>query len=164
MDIWVIVSLLPLFFLAHELEEIIMMRSWIDRNVSELYKRFSKLKHIIVWMEQVTTLRFIMIAAEEFIIVSLCTLSCLYYDKMVLWYCCLAAFGIHLAGHLLQFIVWRRYIPAIATTFLCLPYCVLAISMVDCFFSICEMFIYALAGMAIGGLNLFIMHKIADKI
>lgn len=32
MDVSIVVSLLPLFFLLHELEEIIMVRSWLDKN------------------------------------------------------------------------------------------------------------------------------------
>ena len=96
MDVSIVVSLLPLFFLLHELEEIIMVRSWLDKNQAALRERFSNLGHIIVWMEQMTTRRFIVVAAEEFIIVSLCTLMCLYFGKIVVWYCCLAAFAIHL--------------------------------------------------------------------
>lgn len=34
MDVSIVVSLLPLFFLLHELEEIIMVRSWLDKNGS----------------------------------------------------------------------------------------------------------------------------------
>lgn len=78
MDVSIVVSLLPLFFLLHELEEIIMVRSWLDKNQAALRERFSNLGYIIVWMEQMTTRRFIVVAAEEFIIVSLCTLMCLY--------------------------------------------------------------------------------------
>ena len=99
MDVSIVVSLLPLFFLLHELEEIIMVRSWLDKNQAALRERFSNLGHIIVWMEQMTTRRFIVVAAEEFIIVSLCTLMCLYFGKIVVWYCCLAAFAIHLVVH-----------------------------------------------------------------
>lgn len=66
-----------------------MVRSWLDKNQAALRERFSNLGHIIVWMEQMTTRRFIVVAAEEFIIVSLCTLMCLYFGKIVVWYCCL---------------------------------------------------------------------------
>ena len=58
MDVSIVVSLLPLFFLLHELEEIIMVRSWLDKNQAALRERFSNLGHIIVWMEQMTTRRF----------------------------------------------------------------------------------------------------------
>ena len=36
MDVSIVVSLLPLFFLLHELEEIIMVRSWLDKNQAAL--------------------------------------------------------------------------------------------------------------------------------
>lgn len=47
MDVSIVVSLLPLFFLLHELEEIIMVRSWLDKNQAALRERFSNLGHII---------------------------------------------------------------------------------------------------------------------
>lgn len=40
MDVSIVVSLLPLFFLLHELEEIIMVRSWLDKNQAALRERF----------------------------------------------------------------------------------------------------------------------------
>lgn len=42
MDVSIVVSLLPLFFLLHELEEIIMVRSWLDKNQAALRERFFK--------------------------------------------------------------------------------------------------------------------------
>ena len=47
MDVSIVVSLLPLFFLLHELEEIIMVRSWLDKNQAALRERFSNLGHIM---------------------------------------------------------------------------------------------------------------------
>lgn len=163
MDVFIIVSLLPLFFLLHELEEIIMMRSWIDENRTALHERFSNLKNIIMWMEQMTTRRFVVIAAEEFIIVSLSTLMYLYFGNFVAWYCCLAAFGVHLVAHFVQFVVWKGYIPAIITTVLCLPYCFWAMFKISSFFSMYEMFVYAFIGIVFSGLNLIVMHMIAKK-
>ena len=47
MDVSIVVSLLPLFFLLHELEEIIMVRSWLDKNQAALRERFSNLGYIM---------------------------------------------------------------------------------------------------------------------
>jgi|GEM_PF-4668699 len=38
---------LPIFFTIHELEEIIMVKSWITRNIPLLYERFPRLKPVI---------------------------------------------------------------------------------------------------------------------
>lgn len=163
MDVSIVVSLLPLFFLLHELEEIIMVRSWLDKNQAALRERFSNLGYIIVWMEQMTTRRFIVVAAEEFIIVSLCTLMCLYFGKIVVWYCCLAAFAIHLVVHFIQFVVWKGYIPAIFTTAFCLPYCFWAMIKTYSFFSLYEMFVNAFIGIILCVLNLIVMHMIVKR-
>ena len=122
-----IILLLPVFFAIHELEEIIMMQRWVSKNRSTLYDRYPKIGFIIRLMEKVNTRGITIIAAEEFVIVSACTFATAYTGNIVAWYCCLAAFGIHLVIHLFQFITWRRYIPAIVTSLLCLPYCIYAI-------------------------------------
>ena len=41
-----IMMLLPIVFVVHEYEEIIMFRRWIDRNREELRKRFPKLESL----------------------------------------------------------------------------------------------------------------------
>ena len=46
MDTILIVFLLPVFFMLHELEEIIGIRLWLDKNGAELYNRFPRFKQI----------------------------------------------------------------------------------------------------------------------
>ena len=65
---------------------------------------------------------------------------------------------IHLVIHLIQFLVWRRYIPAILTTLICLPYCIWAIRETSLFLTLKELSQYAITGLIIGGINLIAMH------
>ena len=95
---------LPIFFTIHELEEIIMVKSWITRNIPLLYERFPRLKPVISKMGLVTTQSFATIALEELLIVIVCTAISLYTHNIIPWYCCLAAFVIHLVIHLIQFL------------------------------------------------------------
>lgn len=149
---------LPIFFMIHELEEIIMVKSWITRNIPLLYERFPRLKPVISKMGLVTTQSFATIALEELLIVIVCTAISLYTHNIIPWYCCLAAFVIHLVIHLIQFLVWRRYIPAILTTLICLPYCIWAIRETSLFLTLKELSQYAITGLIIGGINLIAMH------
>lgn len=68
MDTVFILSLLPLFFLLHELEEILMVCPWVKKNSTAMRRRFPKAERIIRKMEQMTTQKFTTIAAEEFLI------------------------------------------------------------------------------------------------
>lgn len=159
MNTSIILFLFPLFFLIHELEEILMMRSWIEKNSVAMYRRFPRFGRIIQMMKKVTGQKVAIIAFEEFLIVIVCTLVSVYTGNIAAWYCCLAAFAVHLLIHMVQFIVWRGYIPAIVTTLLCLPYCIGVICEVPLLFTSGEWVIYTLSGLVLGGLNLFVMHK-----
>ena len=105
MDTVFILFLLPFFFLLHELEEILMAHRWIEKNGAAMHKRFPRLRYLIRNMKGMTTRRFATIAFEEFLIVSTCTFVSLQTGDLEAWYCCLAAFSIHLFVHIIQFIV-----------------------------------------------------------
>lgn len=160
MDTVLLLFLLPVFFLLHELEEILMVCPWVKKNSTAMCRRFPKAERIIRKMEQMTTRKFVVIATEEFLIVSVCTFVSLQTENLTAWYCCLAAFGIHLIVHIVQFVVWRGYIPAIISTALCLPYCIWAIHETYLFFSLHELFLYTILGTLLGGMNLIGMHAI----
>ncbi len=159
MNTSIILFLFPLFFLIHELEEFLMMRSWIEKNSIAMYGRFPRFERIIQVMQKVTRRKVAMIAFEEFLVVVVCTIVSAYTGNLIAWYCCLAAFSVYLLIHIVQFMVWRGYIPAIVTTLLCLPYCIGVICEVSLPFTSGEWVIYTLLGLILGGLNLFVMHK-----
>lgn len=164
MDTVLLLFLLPVFFLLHELEEILMVCPWVKKNSTAMCRRFPKAERIIRKMEQMTTRKFVVIATEEFLIVSVCTFVSLQTENLTAWYCCLAAFGIHLIVHIVQFVVWRGYIPAIISTALCLPYCIWAIHETYLFFSLHELFLYTILGTLLGGMNLIGMHAIMYRL
>lgn len=164
MDTMFILFLLPFFFLLHELEEILMVHRWIEKNGAAMHRRFPRLRYLIRKMEEMTTRRFATIAFEEFLIVSACTFVSQQAGDLRAWYCYLAAFSIHLFVHIIQFIVWRRYIPAIISTVLCLPYCIWAIHDTYLFFSPYELFFYTILGTLLGGVNLIGMHAIMYRL
>lgn len=164
MDTMFLLFLLPFFFLLHELEEILMVHRWIEKNGAAMHRRFPRLKYIIRKMEEMTTRRFATIAFEEFLIVSACTFVSQQAGDLRAWYCCLAAFSIHLFVHIIQFVVWRRYIPAIISTVLCLPYCIWVIHDTYLFFSPYELFFYTILGTLLGGVNLIGMHVIMHRL
>lgn len=101
----IILFLLPFFFLLHELEEILMVYPWVKKNSTTMQKHFPKAKRIIRKMEQITRPHFTIIASEELLIVSACTFVSQQTGDLTAWYCCMAAFSVHLIVHIAQFIV-----------------------------------------------------------
>lgn len=64
--------LLPIVFMVHEYEEIIMFRCWIDRNKEELRKRFPKIELFFTrrGVFNYSTFTFAVGTAHEFILIS----------------------------------------------------------------------------------------------
>lgn len=148
-----------IFFMIHEFEEIIMLEKWMNKNRSDLYKQFPIISLHLRKLTQISTSNFSIIVAEEFLIVSIFTIISSITNNVIYWYCPLAAFSIHLFIHLMQFIIWKKYIPAIATTILCLPYCIWAIYETSKIITLKELIIYAMISVVIGGINLIGMHS-----
>ena len=68
-----IMMLLPVVFVIHEYEEIIMFRRWIDRNREELRKRFPKIESFFTRRGHLdySTATFAVGTAHEFILISI---------------------------------------------------------------------------------------------
>ena len=109
--------LFPLLFIFHDLEEIIGFMPWIERNEKLLAK---KAAFILNTHKDLSTEGFALAVAEEFVVVLLVSFFALFYHTRLLyliWLGGFVAFALHLVVH-----IWlRRYIPALATSILCLP-------------------------------------------
>jgi hypothetical protein len=119
--------LLPIVFMAHDFEEIIMMRPWLNRYGGQLKKRFPALAdHLLPAVEQLSTSAFALIVAEEFIILSVLTYIAVEWGLYALWLGLLVVFLSHLLVHIGQVIVLRHYAPVMVTSVVCSVYCVFA--------------------------------------
>lgn len=113
--------LFPLLFIFHDLEEIIGFMPWIERNEKLLAK---KAVFILNTHKGLSTEGFALAVAEEFVVVLLVSFFALICHTRLLyliWLGGFVAFSLHLVVHILQAIWLRRYIPALATSILCLP-------------------------------------------
>ena len=110
MKIETIVWLLPVVFMIHDFEEIIMIPLWLEKNREEVLSRFPKLgNRILAQFGKLSGTGFIVAVLEEFVFISLLTL-------------------LHLFLHVGQFLVFRKYIPAIVTSVLSMIYCLYALN------------------------------------
>jgi len=109
-----IMMLLPFVFMVHDYEEIIMFRRWIDRNREELKKR----------PFDYSTSTFAVGTAHEFILISVVSFCSVWTGQYQWWFAALTGYSVHLLMHIVQWIVYRKYVPVIITSLLTLPYCI----------------------------------------
>ena len=121
-------AFLPIVFMIHEYEEIIMFRHWLGNNRNELKRRFPKFEQFLAHRGHFdySTATFAVGTAHEFLLIS--TISCcsIWPGAYQWWFAAFAGYSIHLIVHLAQWAIYRKYIPVIVTTILTLPYCVYA--------------------------------------
>lgn len=159
--------LLPIVFMIHEYEEIIMFKSWLGNNRNELKRRFSKLERVLVRRGHFdySTATFAIGTAHEFVLISVISLSAVWLEAFQWWFAAFAGYFIHLIVHLVQWAIYRKYIPVIITTFLTLPYCVYAFVELEktSILSPLQMFLWSVVGIILTVLSLlsafFVMSK-----
>jgi len=162
----VIIWLLPIVFMIHDFEEIIFFKSWINKNRDYLAQKFPKIsKRFLPRISNLSTSAFALAVAEEFVLLSLITLGSVLFDNYVLWLAAFMGFFAHLLVHLVQWIILKRYIPAIWTTFFALIYCIYTLYEIfvkDDIFQISEIVLWTIIGLVLLGVNLVFAHKLAE--
>jgi hypothetical protein len=118
-------TLLPIIFMFHEFEEIIFLKIWLKLDKDYLYKKFPKIgSRIYLQYSKFTTSGFTLAIAEEFIIISFLTYLSLILQNYYIWFTVFMGFSIHIVIHIIQWLLYRKYIPIIITSVLVLPYCI----------------------------------------
>jgi hypothetical protein len=164
-DFFVIISLLPIVFMIHDFEEIIFFKKWFNKNKEVLKQRFpSFYPHIFKNFEKKSTAAFAFSVAEEFILLSLITYISIFLDFYYLWFAALLTFSFHLIVHIFQFLIFRKYTPAIVTSVLILPYCYFAVNQFynKYNFDFFNLLICLFAGIVVLIINLLFAHKLGE--
>ena len=83
--------LLPVVFMVHEYEEIMMFRRWIDRNREELRKRFPKIELFFTrqGVFDYSTSTFAVGTAHEFILISVVSFCSVWTGECQWWFAAL---------------------------------------------------------------------------
>lgn len=124
MKVETLLWLLPIVFMIHDFEEIIMIPSWMERNRGEILARFPKLgKRLLSQFGSLYGPGFSVAVLEEFVLISILTLVSVENNWYNLWAGLMLVFFLHLFVHVAQFLVFRKYIPAIVTSLLSMIYC-----------------------------------------
>jgi hypothetical protein len=108
--------------MIHDFEEILFIEPWLLRNKQKLKRKFPKLSSkVLAQFEKLSTAGFAMVVAEEFVLLSIITYLSILREQYFLWFGLFMAFSIHLVMHIIQWLIFRSYIPCIVTAVLALP-------------------------------------------
>lgn len=165
MDLKSLVFIFPIVFMIHELEEIIFFKKWIE-NEKDLLRRFPTIaKKIVPHFKNISTSSFTVGVAEEFILASIISILAVLSNNYKIWYGIYIGFSLHLIIHIIQWIIYRKYIPNIVTSFLILPYCIYGFIKINEWqlISPLEQITWGLIGFTIIILNLILVHKLISK-
>lgn len=125
MDVRILIALLPVVFMVHDFEEIIFLQIWLKKNREELRLRFPLFaKRIYPIHDGLSTPSFALATLHLFVAISLCTFFSLYFNSYGLWFGAFIIFFLHILIHIVQWLMWRRYVPMIFTSIAALPYCI----------------------------------------
>ncbi|MHB8128522.1 MAG: HXXEE domain-containing protein [Mobilitalea sp.] len=160
-DMKVIVWLFPILFIFHDFEEIIFMKPWVTKNRQYLSKRFPILsKKLLSHFDNISTSAFVLGVAEEFVLISIVTVISFTRNWFFLWVGLFIAFALHLIIHCIQTIIFRRYVPAIITSIICLPICIYFIQNIMQLFPLGTIILYSIISFILMVGNLVFMHKV----
>lgn len=161
----ILVSSLPIIFMLHDFEEIIMMKPWMKKNEKYICQRFPKVgPRIVSHIKDTSTEGFALCVATLFLMLGAVTLFSLWKNSYMLWMSLFVVFSLHIIVHIIQWIVFRRYIPAIATSLLCIPYCIYGISQIVNMFTLSNILIYSFVTSVVVFLFLLVEHRYIAKL
>ena len=161
----VLVSSLPIIYMLHDFEEIIMMKPWIRKYEEYICLHFPKVgPKIVLHIKNASTEGFALCVAILFFMLGAISLFSLWKNSYMLWMSLFMVFSIHIVVHIIQWIVFRRYIPAIVTSILCVPYCIYGVSKIINAFAVSDIIIYTLMTAVIVLICLFLGHRYVAKL
>lgn len=154
-----IMLLLPIVFMVHEYEEIIMFRHWLRHNRQELKSRFPRFEKYLVRRGcfDFSTATFSVGTAHEFLLISVISFCSVSQGNYQWWFAAFSGYSIHILIHLSQWLIYRKYVPFVITSILTLPYCIytLILFATSSSLSPSQMFKWTVIGMALTALSLF---------
>lgn len=115
------VWLFPILFIFHDMEEIIGFGIFLKRNKKMLDRKYP---FVSKTYEPFSTEGLALAVFEQLVVCLLFCILALITDNRYIWLIWLGgfiAYALHLVIHIVQSAVIRKYIPALATSMMCLP-------------------------------------------
>lgn len=162
-----LIAILPIVFMIHDFEEIIMSKAWLTKNREELKRRFPKMERFMVKnnLFYFSTSAFAVAVMHEFLLISAATFVSLYFDNYSVWFAAFMAYFIHLFMHIGQWALFRKYVPVIITSILTMPYCIYTFFRFIRFteMTVGELLLWSFAGIVAAVLSFFPAFYLAKR-
>lgn len=165
LSILLLVLPLPIAFIIHDLEEVLVINKWMLRNRDGLAARFPRMTPILDRLAGLGTRGFAIAASEELLILLLATaylLAQLPYAREI-WTALFLAFSIHLLVHAAQAAIVRSYVPGFVTSILLLPYATYGIYSIHLVMNWLQILLLGTAGLVFMLANLQFAHWLGRK-
>jgi uncharacterized membrane protein YjjB (DUF3815 family) len=161
-----LIWLLPVVFMIHDFEEIIMMRPWLIKNWANLEKRFpAKAIRAMARQKDISVSAYALAVSEELVVLTVFTFLGAECEMYNFWAGFLIGFFIHLLVHIGQFITFSGYVPVIITSIPAAAYCMIALHDLNLSYPLDwkMVTVWAVVSLVIIVVNLLIALKIAQK-
>jgi hypothetical protein len=127
MSVETVMWLLPVFFMIHDFEEIIMMEPWAAKYGDRIRKRFPGFgPKLMSEVESRTTASMAFAVAIIFTVLSLLVFIAVWFNLKSLWMGILLAYSIHIIIHFAQAIMVSGYVPVLIGGAVSFIYCLFA--------------------------------------
>lgn len=152
---------LPILFIIHDFEEIILVPKWVSAHKKEL----SLMKRPT--FGGITNSSVLSVAVlEELLLLIGVSLYSSYTDSSTLYFYVMVAYTVHLVLHLIICFQYHGYVPGVATAIIQLPFLLKTIHELFLVLkpSLFSFFFYSLVLVCILLLNVLILHKLMNRI
>jgi hypothetical protein len=120
MNMQALMMLFPVVFMFHDFEELCFLESWIRKNAD--YLKNTLIGKNWLTLEGYPTSAIGIAILLMFLFVSATSILCVIFDLYALFYAAMIVFAVHNLVHIIQPILLRRYIPAMGSAIITLPY------------------------------------------
>ena len=120
MNIQTLMMLFPVVFMFHDFEELCFLESWIRKNADYLRNTFIGKNWLT--LEGYSTSAIGIGIMMMFLFVSATSILSVMFNLYALFFAAMIVFAIHNLFHIVQPILLRRYIPAMGSAIITLPY------------------------------------------
>lgn len=163
-NIKAIVWMLPILFMIHDFEEIIMARVWgekfrkdLNENISIMKKKPFGLSGTGYW----STASFSIGVEIIFVVLSLVSMLSCIFNSYFIWYGLLFAFTFHfIFAHFYLCIQFKHYVPGVVTSALFLPVCIYIMYISESLlkYNFGKIFFSCIAGIVLMVILIMILH------
>src|SRR6266498_2818787 len=120
MNIQTLMMMFPVVFMFHDFEEFCFLENWIRKNADFLRTRFVGKNWLK--LEGYSTAALGLTILLMFLFVSLTSILSVIFNWYTLFAAAMIVFTLHNLVHIIQPILLRRYVPAMGTAIITLPY------------------------------------------